>query len=635
MKKYFSKRIFSAIMALVLCFGVAGATFAVDSDQIATRSITVNTDNIITENYEGIGTNHWSSPYVLGMNDAFQLVNEKRNNMQQLKYVRMLFMPDWIIDTTLPAEQQEYEWNNGIYHFDNIDVQNFFRKVKMYQETGTEVLLNLGGRATYDIAPWWQINDAAVTAGSTRAAPANLPAFADATRAIIEYAWDNGYDNLVQLSFYNEVNGGNYEAFYDKKIYWTAMVKEVHYELASHTYTGNPESVHYGKNIRDEILLYGCDLTGWDRSDGVIEFLEYVRDNLVDDDGNALYDVVSVHQYPMERSYDTVLHLMDNLSSNFSNIYSNEYGPRTTQTGGENYISNYKYSETAILIAEIIAGYEASATWVAASDAAPDPMNSVFSIGNMVMWDFPSRDINNIAHIYGQRMLYTRYIPADSKVYKNTVASDDILCAVLGKEDESRNIKDMTVLLDVEENSSQRELTINLGGKAAGLKFNRMVYYYPDADSEGYERSDKPYENGDLMPVCDKVVTADQYGNIVDILPTDKHCEIVYTTLAEQVQIVTDVNEISLRAGESVDFDVVALYGTDNNDNLDNVTWSIYGKSRSDVNGGYNLTEENCGSLDQNGNYDSTGTVKDDTVAIKITSNYDPTAYTVIIVKII
>ncbi len=505
----------------------------------------------------------------------------------------------------------------------------------MYQESGAEVLLNFGGRVSYDIASWWQIDDAAVTSGSTRAAPANLPAFADATRAIIEYAWDNGYDNVVQLSFYNEVNGGNYEAFYDKKIYWTAMVKEVHYELASYTYTGNPQSKHYGKNIRDEILLYGCDLTGWDRTDGVIEFLEYVRDNLVDNSGNPLYDVVSVHQYPMEKSYDTVLDLMDNLSSNFANIYSNEYGARTTGAGMEDYICDYKYSETATLIAEINSGYKASATWVVSSDIAPDPMNMAFNLGDMVMWDFPSRDINNIAHIYGQRMLYTRYIPADSNVYKNTVASDDILCAVLGVEDDNRNIEDMTVLLDVEENASQRELTIKLGNKAAGLKFNRMVYYYPEKGEDGYERSKTPYENGDLMPVCDKVVTADQNGNIVDMLPTDKHCEIVYTTLSEQVQIVTDKNEVSLESGESVDFDVTAIYGTDDNSNLDNVTWSIYGKSRSDVNGGYNLTTENCGALDQNGNYNSTGTVKGDTVAIKITSNYDPTAYTVIIVKII
>ncbi len=634
MKNLFTRRLIAAIMAIVVCVSVAGASFAVGSNTMSTRTITVDTSNVINESYKGIGINHWTSPYVLDMNDAYQLVNEKRNNMQQLKYVRLLFMPNWLVDTTLPEEQQQYEWENGIYHFDNLNIENFFRKVKMYQESGTEVMVNFGGTVTEDIASWWQVKDAGVTNGSTRAAPANLEAFADATCAVIKYAWDNGYDNVVQLSFYNEVNGGNYEAFYNKKIYWTEMVKQVHYELASHTYTGNTASEHYGKNIRDEIMLYGADLVGWGK-DGVIEFMEYISKNLVDKNGNALYDAVSIHHYPVLLTYDEVLDSIDNLSSMSDNIYGNEYGPRTSPAAGEDYVSNFKYSETAILIAEVNAGYKGAAAWVASADMAPDPINMVWRTGLLNMWDYPSKDVDNIVHVYGQRMLYTRYIPTDSKVYKNTVASDDILCAVFGVEDGNKNIEDMTVLLDVEESSSQRELTIELGKKVAGCKFKRMVYYYPEKQEDGFERLDVPYENGDLIPVSDKVLTADENGNIVDILPTDKHCEIIYTTLDEQVQIVTDENYVTLTAGESIDFDVTAIYGTDNNNDLANVTWEIYGKSRSDVNGGYNLTTQGAGIIDQNGTYNSTGTVSGDTVAIKISSKYDPTAYTVIIVDII
>ncbi len=130
MKAIFTKRVIAPILAFVLCICAAGAALAVEGRAVATRTIAVDTDEIITEGYRGVGTNHWSSPYGFGMNDAYQLVNEKRNNMQQPKYIRMLFMPQWIVDTTLPAEQQEYEWNNGIYHFDNIDVQNFSERLR-------------------------------------------------------------------------------------------------------------------------------------------------------------------------------------------------------------------------------------------------------------------------------------------------------------------------------------------------------------------------------------------------------------------------------------------------------------------------------------------------------------------------
>ncbi|MBQ8203344.1 MAG: hypothetical protein IJZ75_03595 [Clostridia bacterium] len=635
MKNLLTKRLISVIIALALCISAAGVSSAVESNAATTRVITVDTNDIVNESYKGVGSNHWTSPYLYGMNDAYQLVNEKRNNMQQLKYVRMMFLPNWIIDTSLPEEQQKWEWENGIYHFDSIEAQNFFRKIKMYKDSGTQVLLNFGGRITYDIASWWQIKDAAVTAGSTRAAPANLEAFADATYAILEYSWNQGYDNVNMLSFYNEVNGFNYETFYDKKIYWVRMLKEVHYELASHTYTGNPASEHYGKNVRDEVFMFGSEFAAWSDSDGITEFLDYIVENLVDENGEPIYDALNTHLYPNSRTYDTVIKDLEDFNAKYPIMWANEYGHRTFSDAGEDYFGNYKSSELMMQIAFSNSGYGGAANWVVSADTAPDPMNVSFFNGFLAMWNYPSIDMDEISHIYGLRMLYTRYIPADCKVYKSAVNSDDIICAVYGLEDDNDNITDMTVVLDVEESNQSRELKVNLGSKAANKTFKRMVYYFPEKNEEGYEFMETPYEFGDLMPYSDKVLKADQNGNIVDTLPTDKHCAIVYTTMDEQVQIVTDVNKVNLEAGKSQDFDVTAIYGTDDNDNLNNVTWEIYGKSRTDTNGGYNLTTENCGTIDQNGNYDSTGTVKGDTVAIKITSNYDPTAYTVIIVEIV
>ena len=626
MKAIFTKRVIAPILAFVLCICAAGAALAVEGRAVSTRIISVNTDVVVSENYAGVGNNHWSSPYISGMNDAYQTVNEKRTNTIKPAYMRMLFLPDWLVDTSLSSEEQQREWESGIYHFDNIEVINFFQKVKMYKESGTDVILNMGARVDYDIMDWFPVKDAAHSEGGTRGAPANLEAFADATYAVFEYAWDNGYDNVNMLSWYNEVNGGNYEMYWDKPMYWCTMIKKAHEEFKSHTYKG--------VNARDKIKIFGTELSGFLGEESIDYWMEYVTENLVDENGDPIYDYYSCHHYPWTANYDEVLENVKNMGKNYPGVWTNEIGARTagnkqtTHSGSETFVSNFKYSESAMIIMQSNAGYGGAACWVAGPDVAPSPMGVNFDMGLMGMWTYPYKDMG-VAHNFGFRSLMMRYIPKNSKVYKNTVLSNDILCAVYGIE-EGDSIKDMTALLDVEASSSQRELTVAFGSKAANKTFERHVYYYPNADSEGWEWADEKYENGDLMPVTDKVLTADQNGNITDILPVDAHCMIVYTTLDEQVQILTNKQIVQLNKTGTYDFDVTEIYGTDNK----NVTWSVYGKSRSDTNRGYNWTTDNCGTIDQNGNYNATGTSSGDTVSIKITSNYDPTAYTVIIVEI-
>ena len=628
MKKLFTKRLLAGIMSLILCICVAGVAAAVEPRATATRTITVDTNTVVGEDYAGVGNNHWTSLYVSGMNDAYQTMNEKRTNVIKPAYMRMLFMPDWLVDTSLSSAEQQWEWENGIYHFENLEVVNFFQKVKMYKESGTDVIINMGARVDYDIMDWFPVKDAAHSEGGTRGAPANLEAFAKATYALFEYAWDEGYDNVNMLSWYNEVNGGNYEMYWDKPMYWCTMIKKTHDEFKSHTYKG--------VNARDKIKIFGTELSGLIDEESRPIWMEYITENLVDENGEPVYDYYSCHHYPWQKSYESIYEAIEEMGNTYSGVWTNEIGARTadgkqtTHSGSETFVSNYKYSEAAMVILQSNAGYGGAACWVVGPDVAPAPMGVNFDIGLMGMWSYPFRDMST-SHNYGFRSLMMRYIPKHSKVYKNTVASEDILCAVYGIEDNNQNIEDMTVLLDVEANSSQRELTVNLGSKMANRVLERHVYYYPKADKEGWEWADVTYPDGDLMPVTDKVLTADQNGNITDILPVDAHCMIVYTTLDEQVQICTNKSIVKVSSNGTYDFDVTEVYGADDK----SVTWSVYGKSRSDTNGGYNWTTENCGTIDQNGNYSAQGTSAGDTVSIKITSNYDPTAYTVIIVDIV
>lgn len=74
MKNLFTKRLIAAVMALVVCVSVAGASMAVESTAQSTRLITVDTDTVLTDDFIGIGSNHWCSNYVGGMNDAYNTV---------------------------------------------------------------------------------------------------------------------------------------------------------------------------------------------------------------------------------------------------------------------------------------------------------------------------------------------------------------------------------------------------------------------------------------------------------------------------------------------------------------------------------------------------------------------------------
>ncbi len=639
MKNLFQKRIIAAVLAVVLCVSIAGASMAVSGNVAATRLITVDTNDVVNECYAGVGNNHWSSIYINGMNDAYQTVNEKRNNLTKMRYVRMLFLPYWLIDESLPLEEQEQRWKDGIYNFDNPYFINFMSKVKMYKESGTTVLLNFGGATTEQMGQWFLFEDGAST-DVGKGPPKDLEASAKAIRAIFEWAWDHGYDNMEYLSFYNEVNGGSFRMFFDIREYWCKMLVAVHNELKAHKYEGlNTESEHYGKTYREEIKMFGTELSGFanDNAAGIQEWCDFVIENAVDENGDPVYDYLNTHHYPLSNSYEKYLEMIDATSTRYPGVWANETlgrypDSKYESTRSEPYVINYKYSALAMVLAQANEGYGGSALWAVGSDMTPPPMAIIFN-GN---WGFPSEDMHKVTHNFGLEGIMTRYIPFDSKVYKSTIDSSDICGAVFGVEDNNGNIEDMTVMLDVEKNSAQRELTVKVGSKMANRTFERHIYYFPAGDSLGWEWPYEVTESGsDLLPVTDKIITADANGNIVDILPNDKHMAVVYTTLDEQVQIVTDTDYVELTPSGTADFDVTAIYGTDNDTNLDNVTWEVYGKARTDTNDGYSWTTENCGTIDQNGNYDSTGTSVGDTVSIKITSNYDPSAYTIIIAEIV
>ncbi|MBQ6713980.1 MAG: hypothetical protein IJN15_00340 [Clostridia bacterium] len=620
----FFKRIISVCLVVFLCLGISLISFANTATAIQKRVVEVEADTIVTESFLGLGNNLWTGEYTknYGMNEAYQTVSDKRNNIVKPAYMRMMFLPGWLVFLDETPERQQELWESGIYNWENENVKSFFRKLKMFKESGTLVMINMGGRVHYEMNEWFSIKDVALSEGGTRSAPRNLDAFAEATYAVFERAWNYGYDNVQYLTFYNEVNGGNYEAFGDKRVYWCEMIARVHEEFKGNTFKG--------VNAREKIKIVGTDLTGYVNSERITDYLNFVRDNLVDENGAPIYDVLGNHQYIQTKTYDEWRELTDKIGQDYPGIFINEFGPADDKDGKK--CIGFGYSETSQFLAYANAGIGAAATWFYSGDYVPEPMKVPINSMDVCMWVTPSTDIDGISGGYAEKGLLTRYIPKFSQVIKTNTDADDVFAAAFHKDGE------YTIAIEVDRNEAARELEIKLGDKLEGKKFERHIYEFPELRENGYEYYDEKRADGDLLPVTDKILVCNG-GKITDTVAADGHYLIVYTTIKEQIQLVANIKEVAISAGDTVELKVDQIYGADGDTSA--VTYSIYGKSTSDEI--YENVTTNVGSLTNvNGataTYKSSGTSSGDTVAIKISSNYadesGESAYTIVIVNIV
>lgn len=680
MKKPFLIKALSIFSVLaVLACSTVGSFALTAREQKSKRTVSVNTSSVIQEDFLGHGNNLWTFPYGRGMNDAYELVNKNRTDMQKPAFMRMMFLPQWIVYIDEEPEVQKQRWESGDYNWNSIEVINFFNKVKMLKEAGTIIELNMGGRIStkYRLNEWYQVPDSSITFYGgpadfeTRGAPDNLKAFANATAAVIKKADEKGLDNVRLLCFYNEVNGGNFEAFFDKRVYWTAMIKEVHSALKAAGYRDKNNESKYVK-------IMGTDFSGLIQDPVVSEYVNYVYENLRNDDGTPIFDILSTHQYIR---HETDVYLKNSLefTSRFSDtpVYNTE-GSGVINADGS-YNLNYMRNTISCCLMIANTGFAGNALWFYSPERLSDPFNLDQSGYEMCNWDFPTRGTWTVGENNAQIGLFYRYVEKNSKVYKTAVSNDDIYSAAFGKDGGYSVFTEM----DYGETNSKRTLCVEFTGDnipADGTKFERHTYIFPDDDDgDGIADSEYPsyyvdeYGNtvggaNAIIPVTDKIVTVSN-GKITDDDITGKHCAVLYTTIPEQPQLevettdedvsiivdgkyvnkVYDSIDFCVEPGKSVDLSVKKIIGAD--DNAENVTWEIVGKNPSalsyynsvydpatNTGGGYGMTDENCGKLSKTSGktvtYTAENTEKGDTVAIKVFSNADNEAYKIIIISI-
>ncbi len=642
MKGNFSKRVLMSVVAFVGCIAIAVTAVAIPAVANSTRTITVDTDTVLSEDYHGLGDNLWVGPYAYGMNDAYQTVNDQRTNTVKPAYMRMMFLPNWLVDADLTPEEQEYNWTNGIYTWESEEFKSFLRNAKTIYDGGGEILLNMGGRITVEMVEWYGIDDVSLTEGGTRSAPRDIDAFARATVAVINKLAENGI-KVNYLSFHNEVNGGNFEAFYDKRAYWAEVIRKTSIELDK---AGLRDLEKNQAGIRDGVYIFATDLAGWADESPIVEFIEFADKHLIK---TGYADGISNHHYQKTKDRDTAIELSYKLKELFPDLdlFINEFnGAHSkdpyTPTSNNNADLSYGVNGTSNLLIQANSGYSGAASWFYYGTLIAHPMNVSQSSIDICYWECPSEGLERVGIYFTQKALAARYIPKHSVTYKTDVDSDDIYAATYAKDE------DCTVLVEFDKCDTDRTLKIELGSEYAGKAFGvHLTNVNTDIDGNGYiDDINIPIENGDLLAVRREVVTADQNGTLSWTLSAEDSFVngfMAFTTMAEQVQVLLEDAELAVQPGGSVDIAVKDVFGVD----CDEFNFEIYDYSSVDEEEDYEFASQDVlnsvGTLQQNASGIATFTAssdlkKGDTIAIKVTPNApmsdDVAGYAIAIIRV-
>ena len=574
------------MLILISLFGIYGYE---NSKETIKYNVTVDKNTVLCEDFRGVGNNLWVSalpetPNERGIfsNEAYMNINYLRINKIKPAFMRMMVMPFWLLDKSDGKGGAE-NWAKGIYNFNSPDLEVFFGYVKAFKEAGCDVQLNMGGRISEDMIDWFAFKGYALSEGGSRSAPRDLEAFTKATVALLKECYRRGLDNVNMLSFFNETNGGNFEAFGDKRFYWCKMLELTHKELVK-------------EGLRDKITIIGSDLSGYANDEPIVEYLDYVRDH-----ASEYYDVLSLHIYPKEHKYRYITRLCNQIGKLYPGILVTEY--TTGKIKGTNTSDlSFGGSEACQVMAHSNAGLSGSAGWFLCSQIVPvPPVYCNLSTLNEVFWDFPSRNLTAISAAYPENALLMRYIPKHCKTLFTNCNCHDILASAYKKGD------DFTVITEVDNSDIERKVTIDFITDI-DKPINKFVFEYPE------KREDYVDDANGILHIKSATITTKD-GIIHDTLPST-HSLIIYTTLDEiiQVELANVDNEVTPNG--SVKLEVSNVYGTD----IKDVKWSVI-----------------CGNgtVDANGVYTASGDKKGDTVAIKALSLADNDAYAVAIIRII
>lgn len=347
------------------------------------------------------------------------------------------------------------------------------------------------------------------------------------------------------------------------------------------TYWGDMiQAVHnrlVADELRSSIKILGPDVVhGYD-------WLRYLKDNKDD-----CFDVYSFHLYGASYNYfPTAVSPSVNYVSP-KPLFITEFG----WEGEED--SNWTAGYANNIIAASKNGIGGMTVWLNNGSYLEDPNESTNTNGAFALCDTLYTDLYPKKNFYQVSMM-ERYIPAHSSVVYTSTTDTDIKTTAF-----KTSSGDYTIIVECKAGAA-RNLTVDFSGVNIGKTFGKHVY------TNGITK-----EINALLPARSGTFSAGT--SFTDNGISSDYCVIIYTTLPAQTQVEVTPAVYNLNKGATCQLNASVI------DNTGGVTWSV---------------ASGAGTISSSGLYTAPSDAANNSmIAIKATSNADPSAYGIALLKI-
>lgn len=490
---------------------------AAEPDQ---RTVTVDLDEVVQEDYLGIGVNviPWSlmpGTADYGYDDADWEVDVERILTLQPKVVRLWFQIDWM------------EQEKGVYDFESERMQAFYRYLDAFQQAGTEVELNFGWKVGESVHDWF------LYPGVTKpyeSAPGDLVAYGHSASALLDELINaRGYDNIDYLTFYNEPNGSwDFEGPADQKAYYAAMARQVHDQLIE-------------DGLRDEVEIWGPEEVN------APDWTQYMAENASD-----VFDQYSFHLYGesyelMGEAIDQRREFIGDAPLNLSEMGWTNPGTSVWETGYANYIIRSANSNV-----------HSNLIWQLNGVMTDDPAGDTNGAFNL--WDSLVLGLEPTA-AFPEAGLLMRYVPEHSTVLGTTVSDDDIRATAFRDQD-----GELTVLVETQD-GTEKDVRVEFTGGDVTDDFHRFVFN--DELMQTDDNALLPASTGTLTPASNAL--SDEFD--------DQNSFAIYTTAAPATQVAMTPAQSTIAGGTQTTLQAEVIDGPSDAE----VTWSVIGDDNGSV----------------------------------------------------
>lgn len=544
MKKLFKNRLAIIITAVVLVLTTGTGTLIYATVADAQRTVKINTNSVIKEDFAGIGIN--SLPFTLmsnnldkGSNEAYFELEKSRILSLKPAIVRLWTQVDWFVTDNDLTNGTGADYLSGVYNFESERMQSVYKYLDTYKQIGSRLILATNWKVASTIQPWFSIDG---INNPETSAPQDIDAYAKAHVELLKYLINvKGYTNIKYVSVANEPDLMDFESHGDQYIYY----QDTSSALADAISTA-------GLNV--ELLGLESGAAYFTSQDFLFRSFK---------DNPDYFNEYAIHCYQEIKNATAYMRTVKNSLPEGKSIWLTEFNGNKFSNSSSGYMS---------VAANL--GFNGALYWMVNDVYGEDPLNlNDENIGGSTgLWNKPKDDLN-VKDSYYELSLWLRYVKPNSKVLESSVSNDEDMRSTVFFDG-----TDYTVIVEADTETA-KSLTLNFD-KNINKTFYKHVYVQDN------DRQSAPAK----IPVSVKEFNVSDTLEDTDVV-NNSRTVTVYTTIPDVTQVVFENVSATVKSEESVQLSAISTNGG-------KLTWSVVsGNGTVDQNGNYVATNTAAGDI--------------------------------------